>query len=174
MVICDIYRFSFFLSSHISIYNIVVSNFNRIIALTSLFKYRKIVIKRLLFNVPGTIDVSSLLFDIIPFFFSTDSNGKQCHYVPFQIWSITYNGDTVLVPLFILIVNYILTTHVVQRHHKQIGIIETLLGQAESHYLLGAHDNLLSSFMALQTLFQKFIYVLRSVDKILHQSTGPC
>ena len=122
MVICDTYRFSFFFTSHISLYSLVVSSFDRIIALTSPFKYRRIVTKRLIFMVLGTTIIMSLLFDVIPFFSIENPNEEMCHYIPFRIWSIIYDGVTILVPLPILIINNILTIRIAQRYHKKVTI----------------------------------------------------
>ena len=115
-IICNAFRFTYFLCAHASILSLLTSSCDRIIALYYALRYQEFVTKKRLLLVLIGIWMFVIAFDLIPFFpvNLTDSDG--CHYVPNKQWSVTMHILLNIIPFPILILNSIFIVRVAMRH----------------------------------------------------------
>ncbi|XP_065057736.1 alpha-1B adrenergic receptor-like [Rhopilema esculentum] len=117
-IICDIYRFSFFVCAHASIMSLLASNVDRLIALAYSLRYYEIVttfrIKIILFATWMFV----IAFDSVPLF--SKKQNRACHYVPTKTWSVSMHIVMNIIPLPLLLVGYIITIRIAYQHARKL------------------------------------------------------
>ena len=116
-VICDVYRFSFFVSAHASILSLLASSVDRLVALLYPLRYWEIVSKKRIFVVVAFIWLFVICFDVVPFF--TPSRYDKCHYTPVKAWSVSMGILMNIIPLPLLLVSYIVTIRIAYSHARR-------------------------------------------------------
>ena len=116
-IICDIYRFSFFVSAHASILSLMASSIDRLLALLYPLRYWEIVSRKRIFVVVAVIWLFVICFDIIPFF--TPIKYDKCHYTPVKSWSVSMDILMNIIPLPLLLVSYIVTIRIAYSHARR-------------------------------------------------------
>ncbi len=116
--ICDLYRYSYFLCAHASILSLLASSFDRLIALVYSLSYWQIVTKRRIMITLICIWCGVIAFDALPLL-PTYSKSHSCHYVPTKAWSVSMHVIMNIIPLPILLANYIVTIRIAFKHTKR-------------------------------------------------------
>lgn len=118
-IICDIYRFSYFFCTHASIMCLLVSCFDRLIALVYSLRYWQIITKRRICVAVCATWVFVLAFDVLPFFISSGDNTEGCHYVPTKSWSVPMHIVMNIIPLPLLLGSYVVTIKIAYKHERK-------------------------------------------------------
>ena len=116
-IICDVYRFSFFVCAHASIMSLLVSNVDRLLALLYSLRYWEIVTKTRISAVVAFSWLFVICFDIVPLF--TAAGEKLCHYTPTKQWSISMHIVMNIIPLPLLLAGYIVTIRIAYKHARK-------------------------------------------------------
>ena len=118
-IICDIYRFSYFFCTHASIMCLLVSCFDRLIALVYSLHYGQIITKRRICAAVCAAWVFVLAFDVLPFFIPRGVNTEGCHYVPTKSWSVPMHVVMNIIPLPLLLGSYVVTIRIAYKHERK-------------------------------------------------------
>ena len=116
-IICDIYRFSFFVCAHASIASLLVSNVDRLLALFYSLRYWEIVTKIRITAVVAFTWLFVICFDITPLFISIEDD--KCHYTPTKVWSVSMHIVMNIIPLPLLLAGYIVTIRIAYKHVRK-------------------------------------------------------
>lgn len=115
-IICDAWRYSYFVTSHISMITLVVMTLDKIISLTSPLRYKYLVTKLRINIILIVFWTFYAGFDIIPFFPISEKDKDNCHYYVKKQWAILMNIFTTAIPLPVIIMCYIYMTMLAYRH----------------------------------------------------------
>ena len=102
--ICDIFRFPYFVCSHLLTLNLVIVCVDRIIAIKLPLRYDAIVTR---FNMLAAISIETIavvIMDVLPF--ANVNTDDECFYTPWSSWSISVIVITVLFPIVFLSLTY--------------------------------------------------------------------
>lgn len=122
-IICDIYRFSFFVCAHASIMSLLVSTLDRLIALFYSLRYWEIVTRSRITVVVLLSWLFVICFDMVPLI--TTVEGAKCHYTPVKEWSISMHTVMNIVPLPLLLAGYTVTIRIAYRHARKNPSVNT-------------------------------------------------
>lgn len=119
-VICDTFRFSYFVSGYASIVSLTVISIERMVAVRFPLKYHVIISSRRLriSLVIAWIDV--LLVSAIPFIPLEGGRGGNCHYRPVGWWSLMVIICNVFAPFLFILICYIDIYSTVRRQIRKI------------------------------------------------------
>ncbi|XP_068679897.1 adenosine receptor A3-like isoform X1 [Montipora foliosa] len=120
IIVCDVFRFSYFLTGYASIQSLSVISVERMLAVKSPLRHKTIVTHRrvvlgLLFAWFDSVIISSLPF--IPWDQNLD---KECNYSPTRWWSVMVIICNVIVPFMVIVVCYIYLYLKAKSHVKKI------------------------------------------------------
>ena len=102
--ICDVFRFPYFLCSHLLTLNLVIVCIDRIIAIRFPLRYDAIVTKCNMMMAICAKTFAVLIIDLLPF--ANGNANDECLYVPWPSWSITVVVITVFIPIIFLTLTY--------------------------------------------------------------------
>ena len=102
--ICDVFRFPYFVCSHLLTLNLVIVCVDRIIAIRLPLRYDAIVTKCNMMTAICAETVAVLITDMLPF--ANGNANDECLYVPWPSWSITVVVITVFIPIVFLTLTY--------------------------------------------------------------------
>ena len=116
-IICDVYRFSFFVCAHASIMSLLVSNVDRLIALFYSLRYWEIVTKTRISIAVSLTWLFVICFDMVPLL--TPVENASCHYTPTKAWSVSMHIVMNIIPLPLLLAGYIVTIRIAYKHARK-------------------------------------------------------
>ena len=115
-IICDAWRYSYFVTSHISMITLVVMTLDKIISFTSPLRYKYFVTKLRINIILIVFWTFYAGFDMIPFFPISEKDNDNCHYYVKKQWAILMNIFTTAIPLPVIILCYIYMIILAYRH----------------------------------------------------------
>ena len=102
--ICDVFRFPYFVCSHLLTLNLVIVCLDRIIAIKLPLRYDAIVTRSNMLIAIGTETFAVVVVDLLPF--ANGHTDDECFYSPWPSWSISVVVVTVLFPIVFLTLTY--------------------------------------------------------------------
>lgn len=121
VIVCDVFRFSYFLTGYASILSLSVISVERLLAVKSPLRYttvvtHKRVIAGLILAWLHAIIISSLPF--VPW--DPNSPYKECNYEPTRWWSIMVIISNVIFPFLLIVTCYTYMYLIARSHIKKI------------------------------------------------------
>ena len=133
IIVCDVFRFSYFLTGYASILSLSVISVERLLAVKSPLRYTTIVTHRrvilgLIFAWFDAVVISSLPF--VPW----DPNDpyNECHYNPTRWWSIMVIICNVIIPFLVIVTCYTYLYLTARIHIRKILSDRSSLGNGTS------------------------------------------
>ena len=102
-VVCDISRFSYFVTEYASVLSLTAISVDRALAILRPLSYNTTVTSRRMKVVLVTVWCYAILVSSLPFFWKPDKN-DGCSFQPTKIWSLLVIIINVLVPFLIIII----------------------------------------------------------------------
>lgn len=105
--ICDVFRFPYFVCSHLLPLNLVLVCIDRIIAIKLPLRYEAVVTRfSMLIGIISEI-VVVIIIDLLPFGNVSPDRLENCIYVPWPTWSVSVIILTILLPFAFLTLTYV-------------------------------------------------------------------
>ena len=119
-VICDTFRFSYFISGYASIVSLTVISIERMVAVRFPLKYHSIISSRRLRLSLLVAWIDVLLVSSIPFIPLEGGRGGNCHYRPVGWWSLMVINCNVFAPFLFILICYVDIYSTVRRQIRKI------------------------------------------------------
>ena len=120
VIICDIFRFSYFLTGYASILSLSVISVERMMAVRSPLRYKTRVTHRRVIMGLLLAWFDSVLISSLPFVPWDSSHDKECNYSPTRWWSIVVIICNVIVPFIVIVVCYTYLYLTARSHVRKI------------------------------------------------------
>lgn len=120
VIICDIFRFSYFLTGYASILSLSVISVERMMAVQCPLRYKTRLTHRRVVMGLLLAWLDSLLISSLPFVPWDSSLDKECSYNPTRWWSIVVIICNVIVPFIVIVVCYTYLYFTAKSHVRKI------------------------------------------------------
>lgn len=129
VIVCDVFRFSYFLTGYASILSLSLISVERLLAVKSPLRYTTVVTHKrviigLIFSWLDAIVVSSLPF--VPW--EPNAPYKECNYEPTRWWSIMVIISNVILPFLLIVTCYSYLYLTARSHIRKILSDRSCLG----------------------------------------------
>ena len=118
-LICDVFRFSYFLTGYASILNLCVISMERLLAIRKPLTYDVVVTMKRLSVVLLLAWADAILISSLPFIRWTDEEA-ECAYDPRRWWSMMVIVTNVFIPFLFITVCYAYMYRIARRHLRRI------------------------------------------------------
>ncbi|XP_068725530.1 adenosine receptor A3-like isoform X3 [Montipora capricornis] len=120
IIVCDVFRFSYFLTGYASIQSLSVISVERMLAVKSPLRHKTIVTHRRVVLGLLLAWFDSVIISSLPFISWDQNLDKECNYSPTRWWSVMVIICNVIVPFMVIVVCYIYLYLKAKSHVKKI------------------------------------------------------
>ena len=125
-VVCDMFRFSYFITGYASILSLCVISAERLSAIKRPLTYMTVVTRPRVTLVLILIWIDTLVVSSLPFFPWPGDHSDECHYSPRRWWSIMVIILNVIIPFFFIVTCYAIIYSVARVHIRKISSDRTI------------------------------------------------
>ncbi|KAL9975381.1 hypothetical protein ACROYT_G012537 [Oculina patagonica] len=121
VIICDVFRFSYFLTGYASILSLSVISVERLVAVKSPLRYTTVVThKRVIIGLVFAW-IDALVISSLPFVpWDPNAPDKECNYEPTRWWSIMVIISNVILPFLLIVTCYTYLYLTARSHIRKI------------------------------------------------------
>ena len=127
-VVCDTFRFSYFLTGYASILSLCVVSADRLCAVKRPLTYVTTVTRSRVKSVLILVWIDVLVVSSIPFASWPGQESDECNYTPTSWWSIMVIVSNVIVPFVFIVTCYAIIYTVARKHVHEIVKSQTYRG----------------------------------------------
>ena len=133
IIICDVFRFSYFLTGYASILSLSVISVERLLAVKWPLRYATVVTHERVITGLLLTWFDAIVISLLPFVpWESDSPNKECNYEPTRWWSIMVIVTNVILPFVIITTCYSYLYLTARSHIKKILSDRKSLGDTET------------------------------------------
>lgn len=132
-IVCDISRFSYFLTEYASVFSLTIISVDRALAIIRPLTYKTTVTSPRMKTILGVAWSYAIIVSALPFFWRTDSE-KTCYFGPANEWSIAVIIGNVLLPFLVILfcqfsIYVIAIKHaVIIKQQRNLGLLDNRRG----------------------------------------------
>lgn len=133
VIVCDVFRFSYFLTGYASILSLSVISVERLLAVKSPLRYTSVVTHRRVIMGLMLAWFDAVIISLLPFVpWDSDDTYKECNYNPTRWWSIMVIISNVIVPFLVIVTCYTYLYLTARTHIRKILSDRSNLGNSTS------------------------------------------
>lgn len=121
MIICDVFRFSYFFTEYASVLSLTVISAERFVTIRFPLRWHKEALTKKFVALLIVAWMEAAFVSSMPFYWQHSGN-ENCSYKPKNAWSIMVIIIQVVLPYLLIALSYCSIYSVVRRHEKHIGI----------------------------------------------------
>lgn len=121
VIVCDVFRFSYFLTGYASILSLSVISVERLLAVKSPLRYTTVVTHKRVIAGLILASLDAIIISSLPFVpWDPNSPYKECNYEPTRWWSIMVIISNVIFPFLLIVTCYTYMYLTARSHIKKI------------------------------------------------------
>ena len=120
VVVCDLFRFSYFVSGYASILSLCIISIERLIVIRSPLTSAYIVTPRRVTLALLFVWLDALVISALPFFPWPGNESGECHFRPTRWWSIMVIATNVITPFLFIVTCYVCIYGIAKSHARKI------------------------------------------------------